>query len=276
MKTCIVAIAKDEGPYLLEWASYHIALGFDRIFLYDNDSSDHPESILAPLLDHVEVISWPTQEGISPQLTAYNNPNIKLRDSYDFAAFIDIDEFITLRHLDNIKDYLETLPETVSAVAINQKIFGSSHLDQYIDTPVTSRFTKCADYDHPEHLWYKSIYRLKNVRQINNCHKGDLLQGDYTDANFSTENVDLDAPGQTKINASEKIHINHYILKSREEFETKKKLRGGGMDTTKEARLERYNNDYFFSYRDSYANNSSDQRIIELMSKFTAENKIYT
>lgn len=275
MKACIVAIAKDEGPYLLEWASYHIALGFDRIFLYDNDSSDHPELILSPLSEHVEIIPWPTQEGISPQLTAYNNPAIKLRDFYDFAAFIDIDEFITLRNLDNIKDYLITLPENVSAVAINQKIFGSSHLESYVDTPVTTRFTKCADYDHPEHLWYKSIYRLNNVRQINNCHKGDLLRGDYTDANFSTENVDLDAPGQTKVNASKDIHINHYILKSKEEFETKKKLRGGGMDTTKEARLERYNNDYFFSYRDSYANNSSDERIIELMQKFTKENKIY-
>lgn len=277
MKSCIVAIAKDEASYLAEWASYHLALGFDRIFLYDNDSSDNPKLVLEPFLEFVEIINWPTVDGISPQLSAYNNPSLKLRDRYDFAAFIDIDEFITLRDHSNITDYLAGIPDTVSAIAINQKVFGSSHLNTYEDKPVTLRFQHCAPEDHAENLWFKSIYRTSDIRQINSPHKGDLLRGSYADGNFSVDNVDPDSAGLTKVNASQKIHINHYILKSKEEFETKKKLRGGGMESSLSGRLHRYDNDYFFSYRDTYANSTTDTRIVELISELEKKHgkKIY-
>lgn len=274
MTACIVAIAKDEGSYLYEWASYHIALGFDKIYLYDNDSSDHPEEVLKNLSKHVEIIKWPTIENISPQLSAYNNPALKIRDLHDFVAYIDIDEFITLRKHENINSYLDTVPEEVSAVAINQKIFGSSFLDKYEDLPVTVRFQKCAIESHPEHLWYKSIYRTRDIKQINSCHMGDLIKGQYTDSKFNSDNIDKNSPGQTKKNASDDIHVNHYILKSKEEFETKKKLRGGGMNATKKGRLERYDNDYFFSHRDSYANKDSDDHIVKLIQTISAKTGI--
>lgn len=269
MKSCIVAIAKDEASYLLEWASYHLALGFDRIFLYDNDSSDSPQDVLSSLSSSVEIIKWPTVEGVSPQLSAYNNPANKIPEEYEFVAYIDIDEFITLRDGNNINDYLATVPVSVSAIAVNQKIFGSSYLDKYEDIPVTTRFQNCAPENHPEHLWFKTIYRNRDIQQINSCHKGDLLQGLYADGNFDEDNIDEEADGQTKVNASEKIHINHYILKSKEEFETKKKLRGGAMNATKEERLKRYDNDYFFNHRDSYANKESDSRIVELIAELS-------
>lgn len=274
MKSCIVAIAKNEASYLAEWASYHIALGFDRIFLYDNDSSDEPEKTLNNISKFIEIIKWPTTEGVSPQLSAYNSSYQKIRDEYDFIAFIDIDEFITLRKHNNINDYLSAIPESVSAIAINQKIFGSSQLEKYEDLPVTARFQKCATEDHPEHLWFKSIYRSKHIKQINSCHKGELLQGAYADANFNVENIDQSSSGQTKTNASQTIHINHYILKSKEEFETKKKVRGGGMSATKDERLKRYDNDYFFNYRDSYANSASDSRIVELIRELSEKTAI--
>ncbi|EKT4458616.1 glycosyltransferase family 2 protein [Pseudomonas putida] len=267
MRSCIIAIAKDEGCYLYEWAAYHLSLGFDKIFLYDNDSSDNPREALKGLESHVEIIEWPTIDGISPQLSAYNNPALHIRDSFDFAAYIDIDEFITLRRHSSIKDYLKCIPDTVSAIAINQKIFGSSHLKSHEDLPVTYRFKMCARSEHPENLWFKTLYRTKAIKQINSCHKGSILFGDYTDASFNPSNIDESSSGQTKLNCSDAIHINHYILKSQEEFETKKKRRGGGMSGTKEGRIERYNNDYFFTHRDSYANSTTDTRIIELIQK---------
>lgn len=32
----VCAIAKDENRYVLEWTAYHLALGFDHVFHYDN------------------------------------------------------------------------------------------------------------------------------------------------------------------------------------------------------------------------------------------------
>ena len=37
MKSCIVAIARLESPYIIEWIEYHLKLGFDKIVIYDNN-----------------------------------------------------------------------------------------------------------------------------------------------------------------------------------------------------------------------------------------------
>jgi hypothetical protein len=36
----VVAIVRDEGPYLAEWVAFHRLQGFDRFLIYDNESSD--------------------------------------------------------------------------------------------------------------------------------------------------------------------------------------------------------------------------------------------
>ena len=41
MQSCIVAIAKNEELYLEEWVKYHFNLGFDKIFICDNNDLDN-------------------------------------------------------------------------------------------------------------------------------------------------------------------------------------------------------------------------------------------
>lgn len=40
LKVALVATAKDEGPFVLEWVAYHRLAGFDPIIIYQNDSTD--------------------------------------------------------------------------------------------------------------------------------------------------------------------------------------------------------------------------------------------
>lgn len=37
MKTAIVCIAKNEDNYIDEWIKYHTKLGFDYVYVYQND-----------------------------------------------------------------------------------------------------------------------------------------------------------------------------------------------------------------------------------------------
>lgn len=39
MKTAICTCIKDEQAYLKEWLDYHLSLGFDHIYLYEDDGS---------------------------------------------------------------------------------------------------------------------------------------------------------------------------------------------------------------------------------------------
>ena len=44
----IAAIFKHENPYLEEWIEYHLLVGCDHLYLYDNDGSDEVRELLAP------------------------------------------------------------------------------------------------------------------------------------------------------------------------------------------------------------------------------------
>ena len=44
----VVAIFKNEAPYLCEWLGYHLLAGVEHFYLYDNDSSDNCDEIIEP------------------------------------------------------------------------------------------------------------------------------------------------------------------------------------------------------------------------------------
>ena len=44
-KTGVIACAKDEAPWLLEWIAHYKSLGFDEIAIATNDCSDGTDEI---------------------------------------------------------------------------------------------------------------------------------------------------------------------------------------------------------------------------------------
>ena len=100
MKNGICAIAKDEDNYINEWVDYHLGIGFDFIVVYVNNWRYSGK----PLPENVQLIPV---DGDTMQLPAYNHFIKETRGKMDFAAFIDIDEFIALRDDDNVGDALK-------------------------------------------------------------------------------------------------------------------------------------------------------------------------
>ena len=49
----IVAIFKDEAPYLREWLDYHLLAGVEHFYLYSNESSDGHADYLRRLLNSI-------------------------------------------------------------------------------------------------------------------------------------------------------------------------------------------------------------------------------
>ena len=46
VKFAICAIVKNEGRYLEEWIDYHLGIGVQKFFIYDNESTDSTKDIL--------------------------------------------------------------------------------------------------------------------------------------------------------------------------------------------------------------------------------------
>src|SRR5688572_11952987 len=51
---------KDEARFLPEWMAHHVNLGFQHIFVYDNNSTDGIADVIAPFVDRGEAtyVRW--------------------------------------------------------------------------------------------------------------------------------------------------------------------------------------------------------------------------
>jgi len=124
-KIKIIAIAKDEAPYLAEWIYHHLYFGFDSITVYVNRSSDLSADILEAISLKEPRVDWKSGDwvdylgdGIRTHLQqilyakAYNEA---IEQGFTHVLFIDIDEFwLPLDFSLSIKSFLESFEEKAS------------------------------------------------------------------------------------------------------------------------------------------------------------------
>ena len=224
-ETCIVAVARNEGMYLLEWVAYHRKLGFENIFIYSSENNDGSDDLLDALAKE-GLIFWIKNhcgESINMQIKSYAhalqiNPFLT---AFRWAAFIDIDEYVVIDS-ELYSDIYEFLAEKDAAgsdaVALSWLVFGTSRKSRFEFRPVTQRFQIRENNVNP-HI--KSIFRPHkfihskahypvqdniSVRRFVNAI--DLPHNEIETGNlsFSSNPVDKGA------------WINHYHFKSLEEY----------------------------------------------------------
>lgn len=243
----LATVIRDEGPYLLEWIAWNRLLGFCNIIIYDNGSVD-VGSFLLPRLHQARAIihrPWPDRPGEDRQMPAFRDA-IATCDT-EWIGFFDVDEFLVLHAASRVDAFLSAFPAACSAIAFNQRFFGSSGMQIYEDRPVIERFVATAQPDHPLGKWVKSIARVRRIESINNPHAFVLTEGYYADPSGSP--CIIEGFSRSQRIAFDVAQYNHYILKSREEYEWKR--RKGRVDVAADAadRFEKYS-DVFFGIHD--------------------------
>ena len=202
----LVCIAKDENQYFDEWIRHHLKVGFEHIFIYDNNSKETIE-IAIDLSQKVSVIKWEDSK-YGSQSRAYMNSCARF-SNFDYIAFFDVDEFYMSETM-NVKIDLEKLNNPI-ALGIYWRIYGNP---KPFDTrkPVENYIHWHGD----KHI--KSIIQPSLVKSFPDPHKAELInekKGMYIDEN----NNQIVSP--TGAHTSNSIWIKHVFTRSRQEFAEK-------------------------------------------------------
>ena len=113
-KIGIVAIIKNEGPYLSEWVDFHISQGIEKILLFDNESNDDTAKILEPDIENGKV-EYHLIHGKARQTDVYNIA-LKMYNDFGLLAFFDCDEFLFCMN-DTLAHYInEFLKDNVNCI----------------------------------------------------------------------------------------------------------------------------------------------------------------
>ncbi|MCQ2170215.1 MAG: glycosyltransferase family 92 protein [Bacteroidales bacterium] len=218
----ICTIFKDEAPFMKEWVEYHRMIGFDHIYLYNNNSSDNYLEILRTYIDDgfVTLTDWPDTPG---QLSAYRHFACNFWNETSWVAFCDLDEFYCPRKCRNIKDFLE-LYKRYPSIFCYWRLFGAGGkehhdfsrpvIEQYVNaSSIFDRVGKCIVNTDYEIYSYSasSIHFTKVTRNIlKHPFVFDPIDifGNVINSETATDKL-LRRRGR-KMSESAPIQINHY------------------------------------------------------------------
>lgn len=215
----LCAIAKNEAPYLAEWAIYHRLIGFDKILVYENESTDTTQIILTELSNKgvINAMPWKTRPGGTTQKLAYANGLQKLA-GYEWLAFFDVDEFLYIPAFSNSLDQFLASYESLDAIAINWSLFGTSDQQKKLPGLVVERFKKRARSEHSANRAVKTLAKTRSLVKPN-LHNHTFAPG----VTYQTVDGQIIEPGTGRSErvTHDIVRLNHYFIKSREEWDAK-------------------------------------------------------
>lgn len=215
-RCALVAIAKNENKYIEEWVRYHSKIGFNRILIYDNDSSDGMTDKIdaLSLILPVERINWPSIDRVSPQRSAYNHA-VKNNSDYVWMLFIDIDEFLVPWGYESLDEFINVIPSNAGSVAINWQTFGSSGLISDDYKSVIDAFENCGGENWSHNSHFKTFAKVSLIKEMK-IHDVELYDGVKLGSDFKP--LKLISEGRMEKVIHDGIQVNHYQCKTYSEF----------------------------------------------------------
>lgn len=224
MNLAIAAIFRDEAPYLKEWVDFHLLMGVERFYLFDNLSTDSPRTVLEPYISNglVELVCWPFEhKGVTEfnemQCLAYERAIYAARGKTKWLAIVDTDEFLFPVE-GSVLDVLKRF-ESYGGVAVNWQMYGTSNVAKVPDGKCMIEMLnhKLPTFQGANHH-VKSIVRPECVLGCDNSHSMN-----YAPGFFQVNTAEIPFEGRLSPTIQiDTLRINHYILRDEHFFSTKK------------------------------------------------------
>lgn len=234
----LVAIFRGEDDYLVEWIEFHKMMGVEHFILYDNGLEKSSQVLLKPYIEKglVTHIPFPDISGLrdgrhadtlSIQQMAYADFIKKFRHHFKYILQLDIDEFLFPKSHNSITEILNKYDDSkLARIELNWTNFGDSgHVTKPSGLVITN-FTKSDN--NVDTITVKSISNTRYLSQrfaYTNVHRFShrfTLKDLFTKLFLGYPQI---IKGKT---ANDLFQLNHYITKSKEEYQRKLKVNQGG------------------------------------------------
>jgi hypothetical protein len=235
---CLVATARNEGPYFLEWLAHHRLVGVEAFFIYTNDNDAGSDALMSALAAAgvITLIRNKVGAGVSPQYKAYGHAFQMLPElpDYRWAAVIDIDEFLVhdTASYNSIPDFIErSMWPSTDAIGLNWSMYPATDQICRSPAPVTHRFLRREPSLNP-HI--KSISR-PGMFMHTQCHypiTDHRSPVTFLMANGAPHTPPAGQPWSTAhlTPRNPGAWVNHYHTKSAEEFMLRRSVGRADMD----------------------------------------------
>lgn len=179
----ITSVLYNEVCYIEEWVNFHLKQGFDLVYVYIRYKETEDNNLFNDILDKYKKYEnvklfhhkWIRYGHFNDFINNYNKKHIN-----DWISFLDIDEFLHSPIEDkNIKDIIYEYEEkNIYAVQINWSCFGSNKL---IEKPeqVVGSYGKPANKYNGINYETKSLVKFNCIKEFTNTHYFNLKHG-YT------------------------------------------------------------------------------------------------
>lgn len=227
MQVVVCAMAKNEHLYIKDWVNHYLRIGFDKIYIFDNDDPG-TKSIkrFLPQTSKVEIINIRGVKKENLQHEIYTKFYKEHR--FDWCLFCDVDEFLS--GVQNIHLYL-SLPQfkNASQIRIKWRLFGDDDkIERDMSKPVYCCFKKVITSSLNRGLNKKSNLQNQGkafVRgNLPNVVFHSVHYACYRDINHIIPSIlPSGKPCWSRVEIKEDyrfegIFLNHYMTKSLSEF----------------------------------------------------------
>ena len=239
----IVAIAKNEGLYIVEWLEYHKLVGITKIYFYDNCSTDNTQKLLQPYIV-TGYVEYTFISGRGKQLYAYEDAIHRHKNECRYMAFIDLDEYLVpekpYERIGDIVNRILKMSKNAVGIGVNWCVYGDSGHKTRVHGLITESY-----------LYHASTTNTMCVHVKTVCNPS-LADGELFDARmcvhvktvcnprmvtkyisphypiFRLGGISLNSTGTKRQRgwfsspvSFKELRINHYYCKSQEDFKLK-------------------------------------------------------
>lgn len=202
MYAMIATMVRDDNDYLDEWVAYHLAIGFERILIYDHLS-------IVPVQpkwgNQVIVKRIDAELPFSEYIHHYTFRDYKPR----WMMISDVDEFLVLLQHKDVKDLLVNY-EKFGGLGIPWSMYGSSgHIKKPKGLVKDTYLWRTIDQDIPQY-----VKTITNVRFYQNIEDPHFVYSARSLVNEAFEPF----TGSLAKSPRKLCKLNHYFTRSYEEW----------------------------------------------------------